>query len=70
MSKQAAIDFFQRVAAMRAAQIRYYNDRTYQSLSKARKLEKEVDGYIEKGMNYLDKLHEQQNQQQTIKFPQ
>lgn len=70
MSKQAALDFFQRVAAMRAAQTRYYNDRTYQSLSKARKLEKEVDGYIEKGMNYLDKVHEQQNQQQTIKFPQ
>lgn len=70
MSKQAAIDFFQRVAAMRAAQTRYYNDRTYQSLSKAKKLEKEVDGYIERGMNYLDKIHEQQNQQQTIKFPQ
>lgn len=70
MSKQAAIDFFQRVAAMRAAQNRYYNDRTYQSLAKAKKLEKEVDGYIERGMNYLDKLHEQQNQQQTIKFPQ
>lgn len=68
MSKQAAIDFFQRVTAMRAAQKRYYNDRTYQSLSKARKLEREVDGYIEKGMNYLYKIHEQQNQQTTINF--
>lgn len=68
MSYNCAQEFFLRVSAMRNAQKRYYKDRTYTSLGVAKKLEREVDGYIEKGMQYLDSLPKNTDQQLTFEF--
>lgn len=58
-SPSRAVNFMQRVAAMRKAQIDYYMNRNIRNLTIAKKLEKEVDNYIAAGMIYLDE-HPQQ----------
>lgn len=68
MSRECAQNFFLRVAAMRQAQKKYYENKDYRSLTIAKKLEREIDGYIERGMNYLDMQHQLQNQQQVLQF--
>lgn len=68
MSKQAAQDFFMKVVELRTAQKRYYETRDFRDLSKAKKIEKEVDAIIEKGLEYISKWHESQLTQTTFNF--
>lgn len=68
MSQNCAQEFFMRVAAMRNAQKRYYKERSYQSLSVAKKLEREVDSYIDRGFQYLDNLPTESDKQLNFKF--
>lgn len=68
MSKECALEFFQRVAAMRHAQNKYYESRSFRDLAKAKKLEREIDGYIARGMAYLDSQKPSENPQQTLNF--
>lgn len=54
MSKQGAMQFFHLVRKMREAQKEYFKTRIHGVLVRSRQLEKEVDGYIERGMRYID----------------
>lgn len=68
MSKQAAQDFFMKVVEMRTAQNRYYETRDFRDLSKAKKIEKEVDAIIERGLDYIEKWHASQFHQTALQF--
>lgn len=68
MSRESAQNFFLRVAAMREAQKRYFETRTFADMHRAMKLENEIDGYIQKGMDFLDKEHQLQQHQYIIQF--
>lgn len=54
MSKQGAMQFFLLVAEMRKAQKDYFRARNHGALIRSRELERQVDGYIERGMKYID----------------
>lgn len=68
MSKQAAQDFFMKVVELRTVQKKYYETRDFRDLSKAKKIEKEVDAIIDKGLDYISKWRESQLTQTTLKF--
>ncbi len=68
MSKQAAQDFFMKVVELRTAQKKYYQTRDFRDLSKAKKIEKEVDEVIAKGLDYINRWHESQLTQTTLNF--
>lgn len=68
MSKQAAQDFFMKVVELRKAQKRYYETRDFRDLSKAKKIEKEVDAIIDRGLDYISKWRESQLTQTTLQF--
>jgi hypothetical protein len=55
-----AREFFDIVAEMRAAQKRYFMNRTHSDLLDAKALEKTVDGEIEK-VRHLEKAHGVEN---------
>lgn len=50
--------FFNLVKAMREAQREYFSTRSHAALQKARSLEKNVDAYIKRGDDYLNKTKE------------
>lgn len=68
MSKQAAQDFFMKVVELRTAQKKYYQTRDFRDLSKAKKIEKEVDEIITRGLDYITRWHESQLTQTTLNF--
>lgn len=68
MSKQATQDFFMKVVELRAAQKKYYETRDFRDLSKAKKIEKEVDAIIDRGLDYISKWRESQLTQTTLQF--
>lgn len=54
MSKQSAMQFFLVVAKMREAQKDYFRTRNHGALIRSRELERQVDGYIGRGMRHID----------------
>lgn len=51
-----AKEFYDKVVAMRAAQKRYFETRSYDWLSKSKELEKEIDKEIERVSNIRTQL--------------
>lgn len=54
MSKESAMQFFLLVAKMREAQNDFFRTHNHGALIRSRELERQVDGYIERGKKYID----------------